>query len=213
MFLSVILTGSTGFFGAFLLRELLNSAGRYHNAKIVCSGVRVKEGMSLSIHSLFLSKVSLCPPNVSVLLSYCHLCLVSLYLLFSVQSLHNEFIPFLFIGSSDPHTEALRRVRSNFLFYKLKEPKNFQERVLCLAGDLSQTRMGLSEEQYDREILSGKRVLAVFHNAAEVNSAKSYSALRAPNVTATAHMLAVAAQTGGMGRGERKGRQSREWRL
>lgn len=116
----------------------------------------------------------------------------------SLGTLKNKL---LVLGVVDRHAEAFHRVQSNYQYYQLpkKEISDtfiWKDRVQCYAGDLRLPKMGLSDSEYESQIRA-RNVISVFHNAAEVNSAKSYSALREANVTATSHMLAIAAQFDG----------------
>lgn len=62
-------------------------------------------------------------------------------------------------------------------------------RVEALAGDVSQTRLGLSERAYDDLV---RRLTHVVHAAADLRVGEPINVLRATNVEGTAHLLALA---------------------
>ncbi|MFC7741139.1 thioester reductase domain-containing protein [Nocardiopsis composta] len=63
------------------------------------------------------------------------------------------------------------------------------ERVRCLAGDLGEPRLGLSEQKWNE---LAETVDAIYHNGALVNFVYPYSALKEPNVVGTHRIIELA---------------------
>jgi fatty acid CoA ligase FadD9 len=122
----VLLTGGSGFLGAFLLQSILCHRS-YINSTIYCL-VRVDSGKD---------------------------------------------------------EDAKQRIVSNLKNYCLWED-SFEERLIGVAGDFSEERMGLDEDHY--KALSTK-INIVFHNGALVNSVLPYEAHYRSNVAGTANMV------------------------
>ncbi|WP_367127948.1 thioester reductase domain-containing protein [Saccharothrix sp. HUAS TT1] len=122
----VLLTGATGFVGAFLLRELLRTS-------------------TATVH-----------------------CLVR----------------------ADDEAAGLRKVEANLRWYRLWDEVD-PARLRVVPGDLSQPRLGLSEETYDR---LARQVDAVYHAGATVNWLRPYTELRAANVHGTQEVLRLASR-------------------
>jgi thioester reductase-like protein len=121
----VLLTGATGFLGAFLLDELL----RRTDAKIYCL-VRAKS-----------------------------------------------------------EAQALERLQTNLERYELS-PDGCAQRVIPVLGDLSDVRLGLSEETFQQ---LGREIDVIYHNGAVVNLVYPYPLLRDANVRGTQEVLRLAA--------------------
>ncbi|WP_025618774.1 type I polyketide synthase [Salinispora cortesiana] len=122
----VLLTGATGFLGAFLLRDLMRST----NAVVHC-----------------------------------------------------------LVRSTD-EKPALDRLRDNLQWYQLWDEID-PNRLSVVVGDLATPGFGLSEQRYDE---LSRRIDAVYHAAATVNSLYPYSSLKAANVTGTEEILRLAAR-------------------
>lgn len=122
----VLLTGATGFLGAFLLRDLMRST----NAVVHCL-VRSTDGKP-----------------------------------------------------------ALDRLRDNLQWYQLWDEID-PSRLSVVVGDLATPGFGLPKQQYDE---LSRRVDAVYHAAATVNSLYPYASLKAANVTGTEEILRLAAR-------------------
>ncbi len=122
----ILLTGATGFLGAFLLEQLLAQT----KAEIYCliRADSIKEGEE---------KLQMC--------------------------LHNYQMP-----QDDLHN-----------------------RVIPLIGDLSQSNLGLSQQQFNH---LSKEIEAIHHNGAWVHHASPYSLLRSANVQGTKTILKLACQ-------------------
>ena len=67
---------------------------------------------------------------------------------------------------------------------------SYQGRLRILAGDLSQTRLGCSERDWDE---LEREIDTVFHAGAEVNFLLTYDQLRMPNVEATGELIRLCA--------------------
>ena len=65
-------------------------------------------------------------------------------------------------------------------------------RIIPVLGDLSQPRLGLSEQQFQ---VMAKSIDAIYHSAALVNFIYPYTAIKAVNVLATQEILNLASQT------------------
>lgn len=84
--------------------------------------------------------------------------------------------------------EGKRKVEENLKKYSLYD-KIFQERVVCVAGDLSQSLLGLTPEVFQE---LAEIVDAIYHCGAWVNFAYPYSALKATNVLGTEEVFRLA---------------------
>ena len=84
--------------------------------------------------------------------------------------------------------EGLARIHKNLDKYDLWNPA-FEERVLPVLGDVSEPRLGLDQQAYDR--LADEMDL-VLHNAAGVNFLQSYSQLKPINVEGTLNVMRLA---------------------
>ena len=125
---NILLTGATGFFGAFLLKELLEtSAGRIH-------------------------------------------CLVR----------------------ARDARHAKQRLLETFREYRIPVSTRQIERIVGIAGDLSQTELGLSTEQH-RFLANNMDV--IFHNGAAVNYVDTYATLKGPNVIGSQEILKLASHS------------------
>ena len=125
---SVLITGATGFLGAFLLDELLRSTGR--DTRFYC----LARGQN-----------------------------------------------------TEPRTSA-NRILETQRFYGLAG-QSMQHRIVSVHGDLTQPRMGLDDEEYQR--LSDEIDL-IFHCAASVNYAYPYAAAKLHTVGGTLEVLKFA---------------------
>jgi thioester reductase-like protein len=84
--------------------------------------------------------------------------------------------------------EGAGRLRKTLEKYHLWRP-GYAGRIVAVPGDLDSPRFGLSAEAFER--LAG-RVSAVYHNGAQVNFVKSYSAMKSANVQGTHEVLRLA---------------------
>jgi thioester reductase-like protein len=121
---TILLTGATGFLGAFLLGDLLELT----SARIVC------------------------------------------------------------LVRAGSESEALKRIQRNLAQY-LIEASDKEVRIVPLAGDLAQPRLGLSEEQFAR---LAQDVDVIYHNGAQVHFLHPYSTLKPANVLGTQSVLRLA---------------------
>jgi len=123
---TILLTGTTGFLGAFLLNELLEQT----EADIYC-----------------------------------------------------------LVRASD--TEAgMLRIQKNLESYSLWN-ENYRARTIPVIGDLSQPRLGLSVEQFER---MASQIDIIYHNGAVLNFIYPYSVLKPTNVLGTQEILRLACQ-------------------
>jgi len=120
----ILLSGATGFLGAFLLRELLDET----DADVAC--------------------------------------------LVRAQSA----------------TEGLKRIKANLAAYALWRD-DYTSRLIPLAGDLAQPRLGLAPGQFHE---LAERIDVIYHNGAIVNFIYPYQALKAANVDGTTEILRLA---------------------
>jgi amino acid adenylation domain-containing protein/thioester reductase-like protein len=130
---TVLLTGVTGFLGAFLLNDLVAST----SAQIICL-VRFSD------------------------------------------------------PSQDDQPGAIARIRRNLLDLGLWND-SIMERVEILPGNLSQKRLGLSQEAFDE---LADRVEVIVHAGATVNLVYPYAALRGANIRGTREILRLACKGG-----------------
>ncbi|MBD1926369.1 thioester reductase domain-containing protein [Trichocoleus sp. FACHB-90] len=123
---SILLTGASGFLGAFLLKELLEQT----NANIYC-----------------------------------------------------------LVRAADAEVGKLK-IRNNLKSYDLWKEK-YNSRIISIAGNLSQPRLGLSTEQFEN---LARTIDIIYHNAATLNFVYPYSALKPTNVLGTQEILRLACQ-------------------
>ncbi len=121
---AILLTGATGYLGAYLLRELLDNT----SAKIFC------------------------------------------------------------LVRAENNGDGISRIRANLESYSLWR-SNDQNRLLPVLGDLSSTKLGVSDEQFS---LLAESVDVIFHNGGQVNFLAPYDTLEAANVNGTREVLALA---------------------
>jgi thioester reductase-like protein len=95
---------------------------------------------------------------------------------------------FCLIRAADDEA-AMGRIRKNLATYSLWD-EAFVDRIVPLAGDLSQVRLGLSEDVYAR--LAGE-VEVIYQIAAVVNLAYKYELLKPSNVVGLRNILCFAA--------------------
>jgi thioester reductase-like protein len=81
--------------------------------------------------------------------------------------------------------EAKQKLKRNLKRYLLVDDK-LGNRVVPVLGDLSQPRLGISEQQF-RKLAA--EIDLIYHNGAFVNLIYPYSALRAANVLGTKEIL------------------------
>ena len=124
---SILLTGATGFVGAFLLYELLQQT----DADVYCL----------------------------------------------IRANSNEL--------------ARNKLQTCLESYLLWE-ESFSSRIIPVIGDLSQPRLGISEQQFDE---LADKIDVIYHNGAWVHHASPYSLLKATNVLGTQEVLRLACQT------------------
>jgi len=122
---AVLLTGATGFFGAYLLEELLRKTKADIHCLIRCKG-------------------------------------------------DTAF--------------GRQRMEEHLRFYALWK-EEFASRIIPVPGDLSQPRLGLTEQQFCQ---IGEQIDAIYHNGALINSVFPYSELKKTNVSGTQEILRVA---------------------
>ncbi|MEG5038373.1 MULTISPECIES: amino acid adenylation domain-containing protein [unclassified Microcoleus] len=123
----ILLTGATGFLGAFLLRDLLQQT----QAEIYC-----------------------------------------------------------LVRSADAES-AKQRIQSSLESYLIWDESS-SDRIIPIAGDLSQPLLGLSEEQF--RVLASK-IDVIYHNGAFVKFTYPYSVLKPANVLGTQEVLRLASQS------------------
>ncbi len=80
---------------------------------------------------------------------------------------------------------ALTRVRQALTQYGLS-PRDFEQRVIPVQGDLAQVRFGLDDSRYNK---LAQDIDTIVHNAAVVDFLKSYRSLRDVNVLGTLEIL------------------------
>ncbi len=85
--------------------------------------------------------------------------------------------------------QAIGRLKAQLQYYGLWQ-SGYSERIIPIAGDLSQPRFGLSEAEF--YTLSEKLDL-VYHSAARMNALDSYQRMRAINVSGTHEVIRLAA--------------------
>ena len=80
------------------------------------------------------------------------------------------------------------RLQKNLAYYRLTEEIDF-DRIIIVPGDLDQPHFGLSKEQYR---FYAENMGSIYHCAAKVNFADSYTSLRASNVLGSIEILRLA---------------------
>lgn len=110
------------------------------------------------------------------------------YLLYELLEQTQAVIYCLVRSSSiaEGKTRIESKLKSHYLWNE-----NFALRIIPVLGDLSQPRLGLSDEQFQFLISS---IDSIYHNAAVVNFVYPYSKLKASNVLATQEIINLACQ-------------------
>jgi len=93
------------------------------------------------------------------------------------------------VRASDPESGMLR-IQKNLESYSLWN-ENYKFRTIPVIGDLSQPRLGLSVEQFER---LASQIDVIYHNGAVLNFVYPYSALKPTNVLSTQEILKLACQ-------------------
>ncbi|MEQ9237392.1 MAG: thioester reductase domain-containing protein [Coleofasciculus sp. E2-BRE-01] len=124
---SILLTGATGFLGAFLLKELLGKT----DAKLYC-----------------------------------------------------------LVRAADPDS-GLQKIHESLQKYSLLKGQ-LSYRIIPVVGDLSQPRLGLSAEQFEK---LAEQIDVIYHNGAILNFVYPYSVLKPTNVLGTQEILRLACQS------------------
>ena len=86
---------------------------------------------------------------------------------------------------------AQMRIQQNLEFYYLWD-ESFRSRIIPVLGDISQPRLGLSEEHFC-DLAS--QIDSIYHSAARLNYLYSYLQLKSTNVLGTQEVLKFACQT------------------
>jgi amino acid adenylation domain-containing protein/thioester reductase-like protein len=86
--------------------------------------------------------------------------------------------------------EGDRKIQANLKKYLLWS-ENYHARITSVPGDLSQPRLGLSVEAFQK---LARQMDVIYHNGAAINLIYPYAALRAANVSGTQELLKLAAQ-------------------
>jgi len=84
--------------------------------------------------------------------------------------------------------EGLKRIQANLATYALWRD-DYASRLIPLAGDLAQPRLGLAPGQFQE---LAERIDVIYHNGALVNFIYPYQALKAANVEGTTEILRLA---------------------
>jgi thioester reductase-like protein len=87
-------------------------------------------------------------------------------------------------------TEAKQKITKNLDRYLL-EYEHFNSRIVPVIGDLSQSRLGLDEQQFQQ---LAQEIDTIYHAATFLNLAYPYTAIRAANVGGTQEILRLASQ-------------------
>ncbi|HEY9670379.1 MAG TPA: thioester reductase domain-containing protein [Waterburya sp.] len=85
---------------------------------------------------------------------------------------------------------GMRKIQNNLKSYSLWQEK-YNSRIIPVLGNLSQPRLGLSAEQFDK---LASHIDVIYHNAAVLNFVYPYSALKPTNVLGTQEILRLACQ-------------------
>jgi thioester reductase-like protein len=91
------------------------------------------------------------------------------------------------VRASSP-AEGLKKLRQSLEKYDLWQNRD-TERIVPVLGDLSESRLGLSDDQF--EVLSSS-IDVIYHNGALVNGLYPYQMLKAANVLGTQEILRLA---------------------
>jgi thioester reductase-like protein len=83
---------------------------------------------------------------------------------------------------------ALARLQSQLELYGLWQAP-FRPRIIPIAGNLAQPRLGLSSLEFEA---LAKQIDVIYHNGALVNAVYAYTQLKAPNVLGTEEVLRLA---------------------
>ena len=86
--------------------------------------------------------------------------------------------------------EGRQRLQSTLESYSLWS-ETFRSRIIPVAGDLSESRLGIPEPEFRR---LAKRIEVIYHNGAWVHHVYPYSVLKAANVLGTQEVLRLASQ-------------------
>jgi thioester reductase-like protein len=84
--------------------------------------------------------------------------------------------------------EGKQRLKKHLQFYALWNDE-FSSRIIPVVGDLSKPLLGLSEPQFGD---LARYIDVIYHNGAQVNAARPYSALKTTNVLGTQEVLRLA---------------------
>lgn len=85
-------------------------------------------------------------------------------------------------------TAGQQRIRQRMQFYQIWQD-NFEKRILPIVGDLSQPKLGVSDEVFNELATT---VDVIYHNGAQVNAMYPYERLKASNVLGTLEILKLA---------------------
>lgn len=86
---------------------------------------------------------------------------------------------------------GMRKIQNNLKSYNLWKEQH-SSRIIPVVGDLSQHRLGLSPEQFEK---LAQQIDVIYHNAAILNFVYPYSALKSTNVLGTQEVLRLACQS------------------
>lgn len=89
---------------------------------------------------------------------------------------------------ADNESDALKRLQKNLDKYQINH-SNINFRIIPICGNLDQPLLGLSVKQFQR---LSEQIDTIYHSGAQVNFAKSYSAMKAANVLGTQEVLRLA---------------------
>ncbi|CAF1361217.1 unnamed protein product, partial [Adineta ricciae] len=92
------------------------------------------------------------------------------------------------VRCANSSVNLMDRIQQTMRFYQIWKD-DYQERVIPLQGDLSQTYFGLDNDHYE---LLAKQVDLIFHCGATVNFVLPYSQLYGPNVCGTREIIRLA---------------------
>ena len=93
------------------------------------------------------------------------------------------------VQATDTET-GKQKIQSNLEKYLLWNEKT-SSRIIPITGDLSESLLGISEEQF---LKLARKIDVIYHNAAYINLIYPYTALRATNVFGTQELLKLATQ-------------------
>lgn len=86
---------------------------------------------------------------------------------------------------------GMRKIQNNLNSYNLWKEQH-SSRIIPVVGDLSQPRLGLSPEKFEK---LAQQIDVIYHNAAILNFVYPYSALKPTNVLGTQEVLRLACQS------------------